>query len=145
MKPHSIYSYEDSDFRTRPLFVRGLEMDSLGDTTNNPSHQAERREFLSTILRAARLVGRLHIRVFHIYRRYEHETGTSHGAYIHIARLAVLFNGEVRSIRPWRTSPNLDIKPVESVVRQVRKIHLQACKRIRVVAQQLGFSVPSGF
>ncbi|VTS00411.1 unnamed protein product [Gemmata massiliana] len=121
----------------------GIDVDRVATPTIDPADMAGRGELLAAVLREARGVGRLHVGVAQAYRRYEHESGTAHGAYSHIARLAVLdANGRVVRVRSWRAGPVGATPPDARVVRRVRAIHREACERIRTAARRLGYSVP---
>ena len=129
----------------RPLFVSGADAARHAVAAGEPAHGAERSELLAGVLREARGLGRLHLRVAHVYRRFEYEAGTSHGAYPYIARRATLGDaGRVVAVRAWRAAPLTDAPPEPRVVRQVRAIHLEALDRIRVAARRLGADFPPG-
>ena len=133
----------DNDEPPPPLFARGVDVARAAVVTPDPAAEPLRRELLAAILRAARGVGLLHVRVAQVYRRFEHEFGTAHGAYQRMARLAILDDrGRVVKLRSWRAAPADGSKPDPRVVRQVRTIHLQARDRIRDAARRLGYRVP---
>lgn len=128
-----------------PLFVTGVDTAGFAAATPEPDANSHRNEFLAAVRRVARRVGRPYLRAFHIYRRYEYEFDTTWGAYIHLARLAVLDErGRVAKFRSWRTPPDSSAPLNPRVIRQVRRIHLRAIERIRDVARQLGYDLPPG-
>jgi hypothetical protein len=127
------------------LFARGIDVADVAVTTVDPADLTLRNELLAAVRRVARLVGLLHVRAFQVYRRYEFEFGKTHGAYVHLARLAVLDEaGRVVRLRSWRVTPDRTTRPDERVIRQVRAIHLQACDRVREAARRLGYDLPPG-
>ena len=96
-------------------------------TTRSPAEGLVLAELVAKVRRAAHLVGRLRFRIALAYGRYEYEFGKTHGAYVHIARLAVLDGeGRVVNIRPWRTRSDDGLKLAPRIVRQVRLLHREA-------------------
>ncbi|HEX4609316.1 MAG TPA: hypothetical protein VH092_14050 [Urbifossiella sp.] len=131
--------------RRVPLFAHGVDAADVAVTTFEPADYARRNELLAAVLRAARAIGLLHMRAFSAYRRYEFEFGKTHGAYVYLARLAVLDECcRVVKLRSWRVTPNRTTRPDERVIRQVRAIHLRACDRVREAARRLGYDLPPG-
>lgn len=107
----------------------------------DPAERLERAERLPKLLAGARRLGYVGCRVVSEYRRYEEAFMTTHGAYPHLARLAVLNEqGDIVGFR--RVSAAGGGSPTPALIRRVRRLHRQSRTRLHGIARELGYDAP---
>lgn len=133
------------DVTRQPLFAIDVDVALVARSTMGPADEIRRKELFATLLRAARQIGLLHVRAAQIVSRYEFEHGKAHGAYVHLARFAILDDsGRVVGLQSWRSSRYDHGRPDSKVIRRLRTIHLAAQDKIREIARRLEFDLPPG-
>ena len=140
----------DGELVRPPLFVPGVEEARLAAPARatNPTLGASYRELLELVLREARDVGRLHVRVFRVFRWYVFthtrpgKKETDKNAFRYLAERAVCADGRVVWVRPFWADPVSDGPPPAAVIAQVTELCKAAGERIRTSARRLGFNMP---
>lgn len=131
----------DTDQSIR-LFVTDGDPDRHCGRGPDPADAAQHRELLALLLREARWLGPLRVRVFREVRRFELARGTTFGAFQAVARLAVVDDrGRVVRFRRQEVVESAETRPPAAVVRRVRKLYRDACRHIDTRAYVLGYRV----
>ena len=108
----------------------------------DPAERLVRQELLPKLLSGARSLGYVGCRVLSVYRRFEIANGSTHGAYVYLARMAVLdANDEIVGFRRGLPTANGD-RPEPALHRRVRRLHKEAVVRLAGIARDLGFDAP---
>ncbi len=126
--------------------VTDADLDRRVARTAAPPPAAARADLLRLLLREARGLGRLRVRVFREVRAAACRRGTDHGAIREVARLAVL-DGGGRVVGVARAGPALPAGPgpAAATVRRVRRLYLEAEWYVECRAYLLGYRAKSPF
>lgn len=118
---------------TLPVFVRGLhDLDLFPSRTECPTAAAEQGDQFRTLMRTARVLGRLRVRVFRAVMGYIFERGSDYGAYRAAARRAVVDGGgRMVGLRSVHAAVGTEPKS-KAVERQVRKLYEEVVEYLRV-------------
>jgi hypothetical protein len=120
---------DGSERRPLRLFVPLGEADRFAGTESNPTANIELAELKVEVLRGARGLARLPLQAYRRVREYEIDHGTRYGAFRQVARMAVV-DSNLRIVKFRRTAEGGPEEPAKAIVRQVRRLFLEAERKV---------------